>query len=256
MFFFFCFKNSRALRNSVNYPKPCFHVTRLTQNRRRNQINKIVKHLCVKMRKRRRPSPHLATRLTNAPELSARRFEVSTRAIRRKQASRESVNRPKREREKERSWERQNEILSSKAGCGGRGGKVGGGVCVVKFSGLYFPRSVGETPRNFTRTIFFRQCRPCRLRKRLVNEKTCVLTLREGKMQEEVHQRNPRRAFCCFAHHSYDNPPELSTPKIIYIKLCVLKIWTIYNFSVIIRIRIARNFLHFIHFVKKLFNSK
>jgi len=102
MFFFFCFKNSRALRNSVNYPKPCFHVTRLTQNRRRNQINKIVKHLCVKMRKRRRPSPHLATRLTNAPELSARRFEVSTRAIRRKQASRESVNRPKRERERKR----------------------------------------------------------------------------------------------------------------------------------------------------------
>lgn len=43
-----------------------------------------------------------------------------------------------------------------------------GGVYVVKFSRLYFPRPVDETPRNFTRTIFFRQCHPCRSRKRLV----------------------------------------------------------------------------------------
>lgn len=144
----------------------------------------------MKTRKRRRPSPHLATRLTNALELSARRFEVSTRAIRRKQAPRESVNRPEKEKERERGWEGQNEILSSKTGGGERGGKVGRGVCVVKFSGLYFPRFVGETPRNFTRTIFFRQCRPCRLRKRLVNEKTCVLS-GEREMQREIHQRNP-----------------------------------------------------------------
>jgi len=151
------------------------------------------------MKKRRRSSPHLATRLTNALELSARRFEVSTRAIRRKQAPRESVNRSEkekerekereRERERERSLQGQNEILSSKTGDGERGGKVGRGVCVVKFSGLYFPRFVGETPRNFTRTIFFRQCRPC-LRKRLVNEKTCVLS-GKSEMQGEIHQRNP-----------------------------------------------------------------
>lgn len=100
------FRNPRALRNSVNYPKPCFHVTRLTPEPPRESDSWNRRTPCVETGKRKRSSLHLATRLTNAPELSARRFEVSTRAIRRKQASSESVNRPGKERERETEGDR------------------------------------------------------------------------------------------------------------------------------------------------------
>jgi len=65
---------------------------------------------------------------------------VSIRAIRRKQAPRESVNRLA-------GGERQ--IPRGRSGRKEGEGTVGGGVGVVKFSGLYFPRSAGETPPEF-----------------------------------------------------------------------------------------------------------
>jgi len=101
------------------------------------------------------PQSHLATRLTNAPELSAAslrgfhpRNSAQTGLVRKQtRGGRGGVGG---ERRIPRERKRRNGREKTRMGRGrGRGGTVGGEVSVVKFSGLYFPRSAGETPPEF-----------------------------------------------------------------------------------------------------------